>query len=92
MEGLFGRDNNRLGNSTVTGVSTGTLNGGFIGFGPRVAEKGLVPNRVGTKPIGECGVGWNEVQVGYVMHLLHLLGDGGRQGRVVVTEGASGNS
>ena len=92
MEGLFRRNDNGLGNTPVTGVTAGTLDGSLVGFGTGVTEKGFVPNRVGTQPVGEGRLRWNEIEIGTVVKLGHLFANGSIQGIVVVTQGASGNS
>lgn len=73
-------------------MSTGNLDGSFVGFGARVTEKGLVGTRVLAQPVGQGGLSRDEVEVGNMVDSLNLLDDSFVQGSVGVTQGTSGNS
>lgn len=73
-------------------MSTSDLDGRLVGFGTTVAEKGLVGSRIGAQPVGQGGLLGNEIQVGYVMNLLHLIFNGLGEEFVVMSQGASGNA
>mmetsp|Transcript_106377 Transcript_106377/g.297858 ORF Transcript_106377/g.297858 Transcript_106377/m.297858 type:complete len:289 (+) Transcript_106377:556-1422(+) len=92
VERLFGSDNDGFSDATVAGMSACALNGSFVSFGSAIAEKDLLSVGIFTQPVRQGGLGRNKVQVGNVVHGFHLLCDGGIQGRVGMTQGASGNS
>jgi hypothetical protein len=73
-------------------MTTGQFDGRLIGFGTTVAEECLVGTRIGTQPVGQGGLFGNEIQITNVMDLLHLIGNGLGQGRIVVSQDASGDS
>jgi hypothetical protein len=73
-------------------MATGALDGGFVGFRATVAEKGLVGTRVGTQPVGQCGLFRNEIEIGNMMNLFHLILNGLGQVLIVVTKSTSGDA
>ena len=68
------------------------LDGTLICFGTTVAEEDLVGAAIIGKPCGELGLLGVEVEVGYVMELLHLIGNGLGQFLVVMAKSAGGNT
>jgi hypothetical protein len=72
-------------------MSTCDLDGSLIRFGAAVTEKDLVGTGIGTQPIGQCGLFRDEIQIGNVVYLLHLILNRIRQVVVVVTQCARCN-
>jgi hypothetical protein len=72
-------------------MSTSYLDGSFIGFSSTVTEKGLVGSRIGTQPAGQCGLFRNEIQVGDMVDLFHLVFNGFGEKFIVVSQDASGD-
>ena len=56
-------------------MSTSHLDGRFVGLRSTVAEKDFIRSRVFAKPVCQSRLGWNKIQIGNVVHGLHLLGD-----------------
>ena len=92
MKGLDGRNDDGTVDAAIVGVLPRELDGTLVGLGAAVAEEDLVGAGVVGEPGGELGLLGVEVEVGYVMELLHLGGNGGGQLGIVVAEGAGGNS
>ena len=92
MEGLDGRNDDGTVDAAIVGMLPCQLDGTLVGLGAAVAEEDLVGAGVVGEPGGELGLLGVEVEVGYVMELLHLGGNGGGQLGIVVAEGAGGNS
>lgn len=92
MEALVGRNNDRLGNTPVASVSAGQLNGGLVAFSPTVTKENLLCNGILREPVCERCLCGDQVEVAAVMDGLHLLGHGGRELRVGVTECACGDA
>ena len=68
------------------------LNGSFVGFGTTVAEKCLISNRIIAQPSRQGSLGRDIIEVGDVIHLLHLVANGFNQGRVGMAQAAGSNS
>ena len=79
-------------NSPVGSMSASTFNCSFVGFRSTVAKKDLFGVGISAQPIGEGGLLWNKVEVGNVMDLVHLIGDGSRQFFIRMTKGTGGNT
>lgn len=92
VKGLDGRNDDGTVDAAVVGVLPSELDGTLVGLGAAVAEEDLVGAGVVGEPGGELGLLGVEVEVGYVVELFHLGGNGGGQLGVVVAEGAGGNS
>mmetsp|Transcript_1344 Transcript_1344/g.3292 ORF Transcript_1344/g.3292 Transcript_1344/m.3292 type:complete len:311 (+) Transcript_1344:659-1591(+) len=92
VEGLFCCDDDRFRHPAVRGMTTGQLDGSLIGFGTGIAKECLVGIGVFAQPVGECGLLRDVVQIGDMVHGVHLFGDGSREFCVGMPERASGNS
>lgn len=92
MKRLDGRNDDGTVDAAIVCVLPCQLDGTLVGLGAAVAEEDLVGAGVVGEPGGELGLLGVKVEVGYVMELFHLGGNGGGQLGVVVAEGAGGNS
>lgn len=79
-------------NTTIVGVLPRKLDGTLIGLGTTIAEEDLVGTAIIGKPRGKLSLLGVEVKVGYVMELLHLVGNCLGQFLIVVSQGACGNT
>ena len=57
-------------------VFAGALDGAFVGFGTRVAEKHLVKPGAGAQPLGQLAAGGGVIQVGRMLQTGGLHGNG----------------
>jgi hypothetical protein len=80
------------GGSLVISISSGDLDGSFVGLGTRVAKENLLGITVLTQPIGQGRLLRDVIEVTSVMNSVHLLGNGIIEELVGMSEGASGNS
>ena len=73
-------------------VFAGALDGTFVGFGTRVAEKHLVKPGAGAQPLGQLAAGGGVIQVGRMLQTGGLHGNGLYPGRVAVAQRVYANA